>query len=250
MKRLFLRVVVACAALTVMAAHATNVTVFAAASLTDGLKEVAAAFERQSGDKVVFNFAASGTLARQIQEGAPADIFFSADEARADALEQKGLLVPGSRKSLLGNQLVMVTSLDDNSLHAAADLTDFKVKRIALGELKTVPVGTYSKEYLEKLNLWTAVQPKVIPCENVRAVLSAVESGNVDAGIVYRTDAVLSKKVKIAFEVPISEGPCISYPAALVTGAPQPEAAKRFLAWLQTEQSRAVFKKLGFLVTQ
>ncbi len=182
--------------------HAAQVTVFAAASLTDSLKEIAAAYEKQSGGRIVFNFAASGLLARQIEEGAPADIFFSADEAWADALETKGLLVKETRKNLLANSLVFVTASDIVGVQSPGDLTNAAVKRVALGDPKTVPAGTYAKVYLEKSGLWRGIEAKVIPCVNVRAVLAAVESGNVDAGVVYKTDAAISKKVRVVFEVP------------------------------------------------
>jgi molybdate transport system substrate-binding protein len=228
--------------------HAETVTVFAAASLTDALKQIAADYETTSGDKIVFNFAASGTLARQIEAGAPADIFFSADEAKADALEKKGLLVNGTRKSLLGNTLAIVTAPDAAAIHLPADLTNAAVQHIALGDAKIVPAGTYAKAYLEKLQLWPMLETKVVPCESVRAVLAAVESGNVDAGFVYKTDAVVSKKVKVVFEVPAADAPKISYPLALLKDASEPEAAKKFIAYLDSDAATALFKKFGFIV--
>ena len=228
--------------------HAAEVSVFAAASLTDSLKQIAADYEKSSGDKIVFNFAASGTLARQIEAGAPADIFFAADESKADALEKKGLLVSSTRKSLLGNSLVIVTMPDTAAIHAPADLTNAALQHLALGEVKSVPAGTYAKAYLEKLSLWPVVEPKIVPCENVRAVLAAVESGNVDAGIVYKTDAVISKKVKVAFEILAADGPKISYPLALVKDSPQPEAAKKFIAYLEAGEAAKVFREFGFIV--
>jgi molybdate transport system substrate-binding protein len=246
--KLFQSVVLAVAfALAATEVHAATVMVFAAASLTDALKEIAASYEKQSSDKMVFNFAASGALARQIEEGAPADIFFSADEARADALEKKGLLVKETRKNRLSNTLAIVVPFDSTLvLKSAKDLGGAGIQRLALGDAKTVPVGSYSKAYLEKLGIWSAIQPKVVPCESVRSVLAAVESGNIDAGIVYKTDAAISKKVKIAFAVPRAEGPQITYPMALVKDGPQPEAARKFLAWLDSAAAGAVFAKYGF----
>jgi molybdate transport system substrate-binding protein len=226
--------------------HAAPVTVFAAASLTDSLKQIAADYEITSGDNVVFNFAGSGTLARQIEAGAPADIFISADETKMDALGAKLLLAPDTRRNLLGNSLVIVTPLENALIHSPADLTNAAVQRLALGEMKSVPAGTYAKLYLEKLSLWPALEPKVVPCENVRAVLAAVETGNVDAGIAYKTDAAISKKVKVAFEVAAADGPKIVYPLALVKDAPQPEAARKFAAHLGSDAARAVFLKFGF----
>ena len=248
MKRTILTLIVGTLLFCAVPLRAATVLVFAAASLTESLQEIAAAYEKQSGDKIVFNFAASGTLARQIEEGAPADIFFSADEAKADALEKKGLLVKETRKSLLGNSLVIVTPPDSAAIQSPADLTNAAVKRVALGDVRIVPAGTYAKAYLEKSGLWAGVEPKVVPCENVRAVLAAVESGNVDAGVVYKTDAAISKKVKVAFEVPAADGPKISYPAALVANAPHPDAAKKFLGCLTGSEADAVFARHGFIV--
>jgi len=231
------------------ASQAAQVTVFAAASLTESLKEVAAAHERRSGDKITFNFGASSTLARQIEEGAPVDIFFSADEAKMDGLEKKGLIVKGSRKSWLSNSLVIVVAADGGTgITGPKDLTTDKVKRLALAEPKTVPAGIYAKEFLLEQNLWSAVEAKVIPTENVRAALAAVEAGNVEAGIVYKTDAAISKKVKVVYEVPVANGPRISYPLAQVTDAPQPEAAKRFIAYMTGKEAGEVFARSGFLL--
>lgn len=227
---------------------AAQVTVFAAASLSDSLKKITAAYEMQSSDKIVFNFAASGTLARQIVEGAPADIFISADETRADLLDAKGLLVHSSRRSFLGNSLVIVGPPDSATVHSLIDLTNATIQRVALGDPKIVPAGTYAKEHLLKVGLWSAIEPKIIPCENVRSVLAAVESGNVDAGIVYKTDAAVSKKVKVLFEIPVTDGPKISYPVALIKNSQQPEAAKLFYKYLATVEAGVVFQKFGFIV--
>jgi molybdate transport system substrate-binding protein len=231
-----------------LSAGATDINVFAAASLTDTLKQIAADYEKTSGDKVVFNFAASGTLALQIENGAPADIFFSADESKMDRLAAKGLVVTESRRDLLGNSLVIVAAPDSTAIRSPGDLTNSAISRIAIGDVKMVPAGTYAKAYLEQLGLWQAVQPKLIPCENVRAVLAAVESGNVDAGIVYKTDSLISQKVKIVFDVPVSDGPKISYPVALVKGTGQPEAAVKFLSYLESEAAAAKFRDGGFSV--
>jgi molybdate transport system substrate-binding protein len=228
--------------------RAAQVMVFAAASLTDSLKQIAADYEKGSGDKIVFNFAASGVLERQIEAGAPADIFFSADEGRMDALAKKDLVVADSRRNLLGNSLVIVTGPENTVIHSPVDLTNTAVQRVAVGEPKIVPAGTYAKAYLEKSALWPALEAKVVPCENVRAVLAAVEAGNVDAGIVYKTDAAISKKVKVAYEIPPADGPSIVYPAAVVKDAPQPEAARKFLAYLASEPAAKVFERFGFVV--
>jgi molybdate transport system substrate-binding protein len=225
------------------------VLVFAAASLTDALKEIAASWEIAGGESVVFNFAASSLLARQIREGAPADLFLSADEAQMDGLERAGLVVPGTRRSVLSNTLVAVVPKDSAlRIASARDLAGKGVERLALAEPTSVPAGVYSKRFFERVRIWNELAPKVVPTENARATLAAVESGNVDAGIVYRTDAAISKHVRIAFEIPAAMGPAISYPFALVKGAPRETEARRFLAYLGSPAARAVFVRYGFLV--
>jgi molybdate transport system substrate-binding protein len=237
------------AALLPGAARAVEVQVFAAASLTDALREIAAVYEKSTGDRIVLNLGASSALARQIQEGAPADLFLSADEEKMNSLEKKKLLLPGTRRSVLSNTLVIVVP-DDSSLKisGAKDLAAPGIRAIALAEPQSVPAGIYAKEYLRKLGIWSRVIDRVVPTENVRAALAAVESGNVDAGIVYKTDAAISKKIRIAHEVPRAEGPAISYPFAVLAEAEQPAAARKFLTYLESPAALAVFRKYGFLV--
>lgn len=228
---------------------AASINVFAAASLTESLKEIAAGYEAKTGDKVVFNFGASSFLARQIEEGAPADIFFSADEAKMDGLENKNFIVKETRKSRLSNSLVIVVAAEKGAdVESPRDLATDKVKRLALAEPKTVPAGIYAKEYLQKQNLWPALESKVVPTENVRAALAAVGAGNAEAGIVYKTDASISKMVRIAFTVPASDSPAISYPVAMTRDARDIEAAKRFLKHLESKDAVRVFEKFGFIV--
>ena len=232
-----------------LTAHAADLQVFAAASLTDALKEIAPAYEAASGDKLQFNLAGSNALARQIQEGAPADVFLSADEAKMDALEKAGLLVDSSRSSLLSNSLVVVVAADSSlQITAAKDLAGASIKRLALADTKGVPAGVYAKDYLEKSGVWEAVKDRVVPTENVRAALAAVESGNAEAGIVYKTDALISKQVKVAYEVPVNEGPKISYPVAVIKASKNSAGAEKFLSYLKSEPALAVFRKYGFIV--
>jgi molybdate transport system substrate-binding protein len=250
MKYAKLFIVAAIAVWLTATVQAAQVMVFAAASLSDSLKQIAADYQKSSGDEIVFNFAASGVLARQIEAGAPADIFVSADESQMDRVAAKGLLVAESRHNLLGNSLVTITPLDQSTVHAAADLTNAAVQRVALGDPQTVPAGTYAKAYLEKTGVWPVIQAKVVPCENVRAVLAVVASGNADAGIVYKTDAAISKKVKVAYEVPPADGPKIVYPVALLAASPQPDGAKKFLAYLSSKPAAEVFRQFGFMVLE
>lgn len=231
--------------------RAAEITVFAAASLTDSLKEIAAQYEKQSGDKLVFSLGASSTLARQIEAGAPADIFFSADEAKMDGLQKKGLVDAASRKSRLGNALVLVVAADSAlKIDSAYALTNSAVQKLALADPKAVPAGIYTKQWLGKLQLWPAVEPKVVPVENVRSALAAVESGNVEASVVYKTDASISKKVKVAYEVPTNDAPKITYPVALVKESQQAEAAKKFLNYLDSKDAGDIFKKFGFVLLE
>ncbi|HWY31643.1 MAG TPA: molybdate ABC transporter substrate-binding protein [Candidatus Acidoferrum sp.] len=227
--------------------RAAEVTVFAAASLTDSLKEIGANYGSNSTDHIQFNFGASSTLARQIQEGAPADIFFPADEAKMDSLEAKGLVESGTRRSRLGNALVVVVvAASPLIIRFAADLTNASVEKIALADPAAVPAGIYARKWLEKSGLWSTLQPKVVPTQNVRGALAAVESGNVDAGVVFRTDAGTSRKVKIAYAVPAADAPDISYPVALIKTSPAPASARKFLTYLESPAAAKVFVKYGF----
>ena len=238
-----------CPWLLALGAHGAEVNVFAAVSLSDSLKQIAANYEKQCDDKIIFNFGASSTLARQIEEGAPADIFFSADEAKMDGLAKKGLIDSATRKSRLGNNLVVVVASDSKlTISSASALTNGNIQKIALAEPKTVPAGIYARQWLEKVSLWPAVETKVIPTENVRAALAAVESGNVEVGVVYKTDAGISKKVKVAYEVPAKDAPEISYPVALVKESKQADAAKKFLNYLDSKAAGDIFRQFGFVV--
>ncbi len=230
-------------------AAAGEINVFAAASLTDAMQEIGTAYEQATGDKLVLNLGASSALARQIQEGAPADLFFSADEAKMYDLERRGLVAKGTRRRLLSNTLVIVVPTDSNlKIATPGDLATSKVRALALAEPQSVPAGIYAKGWLKSLKLWSKVIDKVIPTENVRAALAAVESGNVDAGIVYKTDAGISKKVRIAYEVQVADGPKISYPLAVMAESKQQEAASKLLAYLASDAALDVFRKYGFLV--
>ena len=240
-------IIILAAAFALHNSNAAEVNVYAAASLTDVLKEIAANYEKQSSDKIVFNFGASSLLARQIIQRAPADIFFSADEAKMDIL-QIGGLIANTRRDMLSNSLVIVVPNDSKLAIALPDDLLTKTQKIAIAEPRAVPAGIYTKEYLSGLGLWEKLKPKIVPTENVRAALAAVESGNVDAGFVYKTDADISKKVKIAFSVPIEKGPAIRYPIALMKETKAKSAAENFLRYLQSEDARKLFERYGFIV--
>ncbi|HEX4954055.1 MAG TPA: molybdate ABC transporter substrate-binding protein [Thermoanaerobaculia bacterium] len=229
-------------------AEGAEVRVSAAASLTDALKELGPRFERESGHRVVCHFAATGLLARQLEEGAPADLFFSADEATMDRLEKGGLVAAGSRRSLLGNQLVIVVpAASTRTLSSPEDLAASDLRVLALADPRTVPAGTYARDYLVGRGLWQRLAARVVPTENVRAALAAVAAGNADAGIVYASDARDSDRVRVAWRVPVAEGPRISYPVALLGAAREPEAARALLAFLARPESLEAFRRHGFL---
>ncbi|HUB68582.1 MAG TPA: molybdate ABC transporter substrate-binding protein [Candidatus Methylacidiphilales bacterium] len=247
-KKIFFVCAVLLLLMSQLQARAGEIEVFAAASLTDALNEIGAAYEKAGGDHVVFNFAASNTLDMQIKAGAPADIFFSADEAKMNDLEKAGLIAKETRQDLLSNSLVIIVPGDSPAiLISAAQLASPVFKKIALGQPASVPAGIYAKAYLQKIGIWDQVSPHVIPSESVRAALAAVETGNVDAGIVYKTDALHSKKIKIAWEVPPAEGPAIAYPVALVQGSKNGAAAKKFLDYLRGPDALKIFEKYGFI---
>jgi molybdate transport system substrate-binding protein len=232
-----------------VSAHAATITVFAAASLTDGLREIAHNYAEKTGDKIEFNFAASSILERQIEEGAPADIFFSADEAKMDALDKKGLVERTTRRSRLSNSLVIVVPADSFlSITSPADLATGKIGHVAMADPKSVPAGIYAREYLDKIHLWDQIAPKVVPMGDVRAALAAVESGDAEAGIVYKTDAAISKKARVAFDVPRQDGPKISYPMAVMKEAREPKAARSFLQYLDSDAAGRAFARFGFII--
>src|SRR5437899_3560607 len=174
-----------------LAAALLTIHVSAAASLMDALQEITRQYRQAT---IVFNFGASSLLARQIIEGAPADVFISADEASMNRVQERGLIDAKSRRSILSNTLAIVVPSDSRrKISSARDL--LSVHRVALAAPDAVPAGIYAKEYLQRLRLWEEVGPNVIPTDNVRSALAAVESGNVDAGIVYKTDALISRAV-------------------------------------------------------
>ena len=226
---------------------AAEISVFAASSLTEALQQIGRAWEKRTGDRVLFNFGASSTLARQIEEGAPADLFASADELRMNQLQARHLIDPRSRVSILSNSLVIAVRADDRRTRLTpGELATTAISSLALAEPSSVPAGMYAREYLTRKGLWLRIGPKVIPTLTARTALAAVESGNVDAAIVYRTDALSSPRVRIAFQVTGADAPQISYPFALVAGRKSSAEAGRFLAYLRSESSLRLFRQYGF----
>ena len=239
-----------CAFLCVMLVSAKSrgkeLQVFAAASLTDVLKEISELYRKDHSNQIIFNFAGSSILARQIQEGASADLFISADEAKVDQLEERNLIVPDTRTRLLSNALVVVLPQDSQHvIKSAGDL--LKLRRVALAQPSTVPAGIYAMKYLEAEGLWETMGDRVIPAENVRAALAAVEAGNVDGAIVYATDAAMAKRAKIAWKAPAEKVPEIVYVAAIPKDGRNPSRAASFLLFLQGMRAQEIFRKHGFI---
>jgi len=226
-----------------------EIVVYAAASLRDVLQELTPACEKAIGARLVFNFGASNDLARQIEAANKADVFRSADETWMDHVARAGLVDAASRRSLLSNRLVVVGASDSSlTIAAPSDLNSAGVRRLALANPEAVPAGKYAKTWLEKAGAWAPVADRVVPFPDVRAALAAVESGGVDAGIVYRTDAAISKRVKVLYEVPAADGPRISYAVAAITNRPQVDAARRLVTWLAGPEALPAFERFGFVV--
>jgi molybdate transport system substrate-binding protein len=226
----------------------TELIVSAAASLQDSLKEFAAKYEKSHPEiKLTFNFGASGTLQQQIEQGAPVDLYISAGQKQMDALIAQQLIAKQQTVQLLANTLVVIVP-GDSKLHLAetTDFNDSKLQKLALGDAESVPAGTYAKESLSFYKLWDLLQPKLVFAKDVRQVLTYVESGNVDAGMVYLTDALASKKVKVAFTPDPASYHAIQYPAGVIKASKHGNAAAALIADLQGNEAAKIFIKYGF----
>ena len=236
--------------LPILPAQAATLTVFAAASLKNALDAATAAYEAQNGDTVRISYAASSALARQIEAGAPADLFIAADLEWMDYVAQRRLIEPTSRKNLLGNELVLVAPAKSGTkidLKPGVGLLAYlKNGPLAMADPAAVPAGLYGKAALTKLGIWNDVQGKVARAADVRAALRLVARGEAPLGVVYRTDAVAEPGVEVAGVFPVDSYPPVIYPAALVVHA-QPDAAK-LLAFLESPVARLDFEKQGVKV--
>ncbi|MBN3951391.1 MAG: molybdate ABC transporter substrate-binding protein [Nostoc sp.] len=233
----------------VIAQSNTSILVSAAASLKEALEEIKPLYQQSKSDvNISYNFGASGALQQQIEQGAPADIFISAGKKQMDALEEKGLLLTGSRTNLANNRLVLIVAQDVVGIASFYDLTDSKIKKIAIGEPRSVPAGQYGEQVLKKLKLYDRVKSKLVFANNVRQVLAAVESGNAEAGLVYATDAKISNKVKVVVAADDKFHSPIVYPVAIIKSSKNTSAAKEFVEFLSGSQVKAVLKKDGFIV--
>ncbi len=215
----------------------------AAASLKETVTDVAAAFERAHGIRVIQIFAGSNVLARQISEGAPIDVFISADEATIAKLEVAGDV--GKATPLLTNELVVVVPKESaRVMRSTTEILGFD--RIAIGDPVAVPAGVYAKAWLDEVGLWERMGSKCIGCENVRAALATVEAGNTDAAIVYKTDAAISAKVRMVWTAPVTEAPAVVYPVAVCKNSKRPAEAERFVDFLKSEEAGKIFTTAGF----
>jgi molybdate transport system substrate-binding protein len=228
-----------------------SVTVFAAASTTNAISDIGNMFAKKGQGKFVPSYASSSTLAKQIENGAPANVFISADEPWMNYLEKRNLIDRASRFDLLRNKLVLIAPAD-SSIKAKIGPKFGLAKllgdgRLAVGDPDHVPAGKYAKAALIKLGVWTEVENKLARASDVRGALALVERGECPLGIVYSTDAAISKKVKVVAVFPEDSHPKIVYPAALIAGKAT-AAAEKFLEFLKTPESKAIFKKYGFTV--
>jgi molybdate transport system substrate-binding protein len=234
------------------AVRAEPLTVFAAASLTDAMKDVAAAWQKQGHAPLRLSFGASSTLARQIEQGAPANLFASADEQWMDYLAGRNLIVPDTRRDLLSNRLVLIVPADQPrhvTIGPGFDLAGVLGPdgRLATGDPAHVPVGIYARQALQKLGLWDAVKPRLAPANDVRNAVLLVERGEAPAGIVYATDAAVSRRVMIAGVFSEDSHDRITYPFAVTRAGDTPEA-RALMAYLAGPEAQSIFAARGFVV--
>ena len=224
-----------------------ELTVSAAASLKDAMEEIKTAYQKEKTNvTITYNYGSSGSLQQQIEQGAGVDVFLSAATKQMDALKDKGLIIEDTRKDFLENKIVLVVPKDSSVIADFKDLTTDKIKKIGLGEPKSVPVGQYAEEMLANLNILDSIKPKVVYGKDVKEVLTWVETGSADAGIVYETDAKVSDKVKVVAKAPEGSTSPVYYPGAVIKSSKSPDAAKDFINFIYSSKSKPIFEKYGF----
>ncbi len=238
--------------LAALPAAAEEVTVFAAASLKNALDDVAAGYEAETGERVVISYAGSNALAKQIEEGAPADIFFSADRAWMDYLDERDLIRAGSRQTLLGNEIALVAPAGSTAAITLASGADVAALlgadgRLAMANVESVPAGKYGRAALEHLGIWASVADRIVQADNVRAALAFVAVGEAPLGIVYRTDASSEPRVRTVATFPADSHPAIVYPVAMVAASDNP-GAQAFFDYLRSDRARPAYENQGFTV--
>jgi molybdate transport system substrate-binding protein len=234
---------------TVVAQSQTTLLVSTAASLKDVMTEIKTNYQKSKpGISINYNFGASGALLQQIQQGAPVDIFISAAPKQIDSLEQSGQLIAGTRGVLAKNRLVLIVPRNVTGVSSFYDLKRDNIRKIAIGEPRSVPAGQYAQQVLQKLGIYNQIKGKFVYANNVRQVLAAVESGNVDAGLVYRTDALISNRVKTVVAASEQFHSPITYPMAVLKRSKNPQAATEFIQYLNSTQAKDSLKKYGFVL--
>jgi molybdate transport system substrate-binding protein len=225
-----------------------ELSVSAAASLTDVLKEINALYMQENSYVTITpNFASSGTLQQQIEQGAPVDVFFSAAAKQMDNLQNGGLILVETRQNVVINSLVLIVPLDSTlGITSFNDLTLDKVQKIAVGDPKSVPAGTYAKQVFDLLGITAQVEPKEVISSDVRQVLTYVETGVVDAGLLYATDVLTSTSVRVVVSAPAEINAKIIYPIAVIKASTNVEVAKAYIAFLFSDEAKAIFEKYGF----
>jgi molybdate transport system substrate-binding protein len=231
---------------TTEATEAT-LTISAAASLKDSMEDIKQLYSKEKPKvTLIYNFGASGALQQQIEQGAPVDIFISAASKQMDSLQEKGLLINDTRKNLLTNKVVLIVPKNAIAISGFKNLADANVKKVALAEPASVPAGKYAQEVLTSFGIFDKVKPKTVFGKDVRQVLNYVETGNVDAGIVYETDAKVSNKVRVVAIAANNLHSPIVYPVAVLKRSQNSAVASEFIQFLDGNQSKAVFEKYGF----
>ncbi len=227
--------------------NTTELIISAAASLKDSMSDIEAKYAEVNPDaKLTFNFGGSGTLQQQIEQGAPADLFISAGKSQMDALVEKDLMVKESVSFLLANDLVLAVGTENSEIQNIEDLTKETVLQIGIGTPESVPAGKYAKEALNSLGFWDTLQPKFVMAKDVSQVLNYVETGNTEAGIVYKSDALRSEKAKIVATFPADSHAPIIYPAGIVSATKNQEATEEFLEFLHGPEAQEIFAQYGF----
>jgi molybdate transport system substrate-binding protein len=225
-----------------------ELNISAANSLTDAITEINALYISENPEvSILINLASSGTLLQQIENGAPCDVFLSAATTQMNALQNKGLILNETRRNFVTNSVVLIVPVNSTlGITSFNDLVTNQINKISIGDPGSVPAGTYAQQVFDLLNLFSAVQPKLVLASNVRQVLTYVETGDVDAGVVYSTDALSSSKVKVVATAPAEINNKIIYPAAIVKASKNVDAAQKYLNFLFGESARAIFAKYGF----
>ncbi|MDM5331433.1 molybdate ABC transporter substrate-binding protein [Neobacillus sp. CF12] len=227
-----------------------ELTISAAASLNESLIEIKKIFEKENQQiKILYNIGSSGALKQQILQGAPVDLFLSASQEHFIALTQEGLIDKQNQTELLGNKLVLITNKENSAkINGFIDLNSGQIKKIAIGIPESVPAGKYAKQTLQNSGIWEQIHTKVIQTKDVRQVLTYVETGNVDAGIVYMTDVKVSDKVKVVAVAEEQSHDPIIYPGGIITSTSNKKEAELFLSYLQSNTAKTIFEKYGFIV--